>query len=375
MEKIWNLKKQGDLNEIKHLSAALNVNMTIARLLVQRGIKTFNEAKAFFRPRLSDLHDPFLMKDMEKAVVRLEQAIARQEKILIYGDYDVDGTTSVAMMYIFLKSRINHLEFYIPNRYSEGYGISHKSIDFAAENGFSLVIALDCGIKAVEKITDAKRRGVDFIICDHHNPDDIVPPAEAVLDPKQADCNYPYKELSGCGVGFKFLQAYCQKNNIELEELYDLLDLVVVSIASDIVPITGENRVLAYYGLKKLNSNPGMGLQTIINLAGINGNDITISDIVFKIGPRLNASGRIEHGKKSVQILVSIDEDKSDILGEEIDSFNEIRKTLDRDITQDALDMIEKDETMKYMNSTVLYNRDWHKGVVGIVASRVTEQF
>ncbi len=375
MEKIWNLKKQGDANEIKHLSAALNVNMTIARLLVQRDIKTFNEAKAFFRPRLSDLHDPFLMKDMEKAVERLELAIGRQEKILIYGDYDVDGTTSVAMMYLFLKSRINHLEYYIPNRYSEGYGISLKSIDFAVENGFSLVIALDCGIKAVEKITDAKKRGVDFIICDHHNPDEIVPPAVAVLDPKQSDCNYPYKELSGCGVGFKFMQAYCQKNNIELEEIYDLLDLVVVSIASDIVPITGENRVLAYYGLKKLNSNPGMGLQTIINLAGINGNDITISDIVFKIGPRLNASGRIEHGKKSVQILVSVDEDKSDILGEEIDSFNEIRKTLDRDITQDALDMIEKNEMMKFMNSTVLYNRDWHKGVVGIVASRVTEQF
>lgn len=375
MERIWNLKKQGDPNEIKHLSAALNVNMTIARLLVQRDIKTFNDAKVFFRPRLSDLHDPFLMKDMDKAVERLELAIKRQEKILIYGDYDVDGTTSVALMYLFLKSRVSHLEYYIPNRYSEGYGISPRSIDFAIENGFTLVIALDCGIKAVEKITDAQQRGLDFVICDHHNPDETVPPAVAVLDPKQPDCNYPYKDLSGCGVGFKLLQAYCQKNEIELEEIYDLLDLVVVSIASDIVPITGENRVLAYYGLKKLNSNPGMGLQTIINLAGINGSDITISDIVFKIGPRLNASGRIEHGKKSVQILVSIDEDKSDILGEEIDSFNEIRKTLDRDITQDALDMIEKDPVIKDMNSTVLYNRDWHKGVVGIVASRVTEQY
>ncbi|MBW6537690.1 MAG: single-stranded-DNA-specific exonuclease RecJ [Mariniphaga sp.] len=375
MEKIWTLKKQGDPNEIKHLSAALNVNMTIARLLVQRGITTFNEAKAFFRPRLSDLHDPFLMKDMDKAVARLELAINNQEKVLVYGDYDVDGTTSVALMYTFLKPRLNHIEYYIPDRYSEGYGISPKSIDYAAEKGFSLIIALDCGIKAVDKIADARERGLDFVICDHHNPDDEVPPAVAVLDPKQSDCNYPYKELSGCGVGFKLLQAYCQKNNIELEEIYDLLDMVVVSIASDIVPITGENRVLAYYGLKKLNSNPGMGLQTIINLAGINGNDITISDIVFKIGPRLNASGRIEHGKKSVQILVSIDEDKSDILGEEIDSFNEIRKTLDRDITQDALDMIENDPVMKAMNSTVLYNRDWHKGVVGIVASRVTEQY
>ena len=375
MERMWNLKKQDDLNEIKHLSAALNVNMTIARLLVQRGIKTFNDAKAFFRPRLSDLLDPFLMKDMEKAVARLELAINNREKVLVYGDYDVDGTTSVALMYTFLKPRIEHIEYYIPDRYTEGYGISPQSIDYAEKNGFSLIIAIDCGIKAVEKITNAKERGIDFVICDHHNPDDEVPPAVAVLDPKQPDCPYPYKELSGCGVGFKFLQAYCQKNNVELEEIYDLLDLVVVSIASDIVPITGENRVLAYYGLKKLNSNPGVGLQTIINFAGINGSEITISDIVFKIGPRLNASGRIEHGKKSVQILVARDEDKSDLLGEEIDSFNEIRKTLDRDITQDALDMIVKDPEMADMKSTVLYNRDWHKGVVGIVASRVTEQF
>jgi single-stranded-DNA-specific exonuclease len=375
MEKVWNFKKQGDQNEIKHLSVALNVNMVIAKLLVQRGIKTFNEAKAFFRPRLSDLHDPFLMKDMDKAVDRLETAIANREKILVYGDYDVDGTTSVALMYTFLKSRFEHIEYYIPDRYSEGYGISPKSIDYSVENGFSLVIALDCGIKAVDKIANAKERGLDFIICDHHNPDNEVPPAVAVLDPKQPDCNYPYKELSGCGVGFKFLQAYCQKNNIEQEEVHDLLDLVVVSIASDIVPLTGENRVLAYYGLKKLNSNPGIGLQTIINVAGLNGIEITISDIVFKIGPRLNASGRIEHGKKSVQILVSNDEDKSDLLGEEIDSFNEIRKTLDRDITQEALDMIENNGELKNMNSTVLYNRDWHKGVVGIVASRVTEQY
>jgi len=375
MDRIWNLKKQGDQNEVKHLSAALNVNMVIARLLVQRGIKTYNDAKAFFRPRLSDLHDPFLMKDMDKAVERLNIAVEKQEKVIVYGDYDVDGTTSVAMVYAFLKQRINDIEYYIPDRYSEGYGISPKSIDYAEESGCTLIVALDCGIKAVAKIADAKQRGIDFIICDHHNPDDEVPPAVAVLDPKQSDCNYPYKELSGCGVGFKLLQAYCQKNEVELEEIYDLLDLAAVSIAADIVPITGENRVLAYYGLKKLNSNPGIGLQTIINFAGINGTEITISDIVFKIGPRLNASGRIEHGKKSVQILVSDDEDKSDLLGEEIDSFNEIRKTLDRDITQDALDTIENDEELKAMNSTVLYNRDWHKGVVGIVASRVTEHF
>ena len=375
MDKIWNYKKQGDVNEVKHLSAALNVNMVIARLLVQRGIKTFNEAKAFFRPRLSDLLNPILMKDMDKAVERIERAIRDQEKVLVYGDYDVDGTTSVAMMYSFLKSRIEHIEYYIPDRYSEGYGISPQSINYAIDNGFTLVIALDCGIKAVEKITDAKERGLDFIICDHHNPGDKIPPAVAVLDPKQPECKYPNKELSGCGVGFKLLQAYCQKNNLEQDEVFDMLDLLVVSIASDIVPIVGENRVMAYYGLKKLNTNPGIGLQTIINLAGLAETEITISDIVFKIGPRLNASGRIEHGKKSVQILVSESEEKSDLIGEEIDSFNEIRKTLDRDITQDALDMIEASEELKYMNSTVLYNRDWHKGVVGIVASRVTEQY
>lgn len=375
MDRIWNLKKQGDQNEVKHLSAALNVNMVIARLLVQRGIKTYPEAKAFFRPRLSDLHDPFLMKDMDKAVARLDKAVENKEKVIVYGDYDVDGTTSVALMYSFLKQRIKDIEYYIPDRYSEGYGISPKSIDYAVEKGVTLIVALDCGIKAVEKIAKAKERGIDFIICDHHNPDDEVPPAVAVLDAKQSDCNYPYKELSGCGVGFKLLQGYCKKHDIDYEEIYDLLDLVAVSIAADIVPITGENRVLAYYGLKKLNSNPGIGLQTIINFAGISGTEITISDIVFKIGPRLNASGRIEHGKKSVQILVSTDEDKSDLLGEEIDSFNEIRKTLDRDITQDALDTIENSPEFKGKNSTVLYNRDWHKGVVGIVASRVTEQY
>ncbi len=375
MDKFWNLKKQGDTNEVKHLSAALNVNMIISRLLVQRGIRTFNEAKAFFRPRLSDLLDPFLMKDMDLAVERIEQAITRKEKVIVYGDYDVDGTTSVAMMYSFLKSRIEIIEYYIPDRYSEGYGISPQSINYAIDNGFTLIIALDCGIKAVEKIEDAKNRGLDFIICDHHNPDDKIPPAVAVLDPKRPDCSYPNKELSGCGVGFKLLQAFCIKNNVEQVEIFELLDLLAVSIASDIVPIEGENRVLAYYGLKKLNSNPSIGLQTIINLAGLAETEITISDIVFKIGPRLNASGRIEHGKKSVQILVSDDEVQSDLIGEEINSFNEIRKTLDRDITLEAIDMIEKNEELKSMNSTVLYNRDWHKGVVGIVASRVTEQY
>ncbi|HPJ78470.1 MAG TPA: single-stranded-DNA-specific exonuclease RecJ [Prolixibacteraceae bacterium] len=373
MDKIWSIKPQGDNNDIKHLSAALNVNMVIANLLAQRGVKTFNEARSFFRPRLSDLHDPFLMKDMDRAVERLERAIRNQEKVLIYGDYDVDGTTSVAMLYLFLKDYLTHIDYYIPDRYTEGYGISPQSIEFAAREDFSLVIVLDCGIKAVEKVKMARDQGLDFIICDHHNPGESIPEAVAVLDPKRPDCPYPYKELSGCGVGFKLLQAYTLKNNINPEKLHDLLDLVVVSIASDIVPITGENRVLAWYGLKKLNTDQGMGLQTIINFTGLKGEEISISDIVFKIGPRLNASGRIEHGKKSVQILVSVDTVSSDALGEEIDSFNEIRKTLDRDITQDALDMIERDEAMRSRNSTVIYNRDWHKGVVGIVASRLTE--
>lgn len=375
MERVWKVKPQGDINEIKHLSAALSVDMIIANLLVQRGINNYNDAKAFFRPRLNDLHDPFLMKDMDKAVERLERAIRDQEKVMIYGDYDVDGTTSVAMMYLFLKKRIKDLHFYIPDRYSEGYGISPKSIEYAIGEKFSLVIVLDCGIKATQKIAYAKEQGLDFVICDHHNPDEEIPKAFAVLDPKRPDCRYPYKELSGCGVGFKYLQAYCEKNDVPLPELYDLLDLVVVSIASDIVPVTGENRVLAHYGLKKLTSNPLTGLKTIINFSGLNPENITISDIVFKIGPRLNASGRIEHGKKSVEILVAENENLAAVLGDEINSYNEIRKTLDRDITQEALDMIQNSEFFRDRKSTVLYNRDWHKGVVGIVASRLTEYY
>ncbi len=375
MEKLWKIKPQGDPNEVKHLSAALNVEMVIAKLLVQRGISTYNDARAFFRPRLSDLHDPFLMKDMRKAVERIEKAIANQEKVIIYGDYDVDGTTSVALMYQFLKKRIKDLQYYIPDRYSEGYGISPKSIEYATSENVSLVIVLDCGIKAVEKIEGAKKQGIDFIICDHHNPGEEVPKACAVLDPKQKDCNYPFKDLSGCGVGFKLCQAFCEQNDVPIQELYDLLDLVVVSIASDIVPVTGENRILAYYGLKKLASNPCLGLKTIIQYSSLNGNDISISDIVFKIGPRINASGRIEHGKKSVAIMVVEDEKEAMELGDEINSYNEIRKTLDRDITQEALDMIQNNEYTQNNKSTVLYNRDWHKGVVGIVASRITEYY
>ncbi len=375
MDKVWNLKQEGDSNIIKHLSVALNVDMVIANLLAQRGVTNYAEAQAFFRPKLSDLHDPMLMKDMDKAVERLERAIDNQEKVLIYGDYDVDGTTSVAMMYQFLRSRLKNLDYYIPDRYSEGYGISKSSILYAAEQKISLVIVLDCGIKAVEKIQMAKDLGIDFIICDHHNPGDSIPNAVAVLDPKRSDCPYPYKELSGCGVGFKLLQAFSKRNNIPFSELTELLDLLVVSIASDIVPLTGENRVLAYYGLKKLNTSPSIGLKTIMQFSGLNTEEKSVSDIVFKIGPRLNASGRIEHGKKSVAILTATNEEDSLLLGDEINSYNEIRKTLDRDITQEALDMIKRDPAHVTKNSTVIYNRDWHKGVVGIVASRLTEYF
>jgi len=375
MSKVWNIKKEGDINIIKHLSAALNVNMVIANLLAQRGITTYAEAQSFFRPKLTDLHDPFLMKDMDKAVERLERAINDQENVLIYGDYDVDGTTSVAMMYQFLRTRIQNLDYYIPDRYSEGYGISKTSIYYAHEKKITLVIVLDCGIKAVEKIKMAKDLGIDFIICDHHNADTIIPDAIAVLDPKRPDCDYPYKELSGCGVGFKLLQAYSKQNNVPFAELNELMDLLVVSIASDIVPVTGENRVMAYYGLKKLNTSPSIGLKTIMQYSGLIAQEISISDIVFKIGPRLNASGRIEHGKKSVAILTSTNEAEALLLGDEINSYNEIRKTLDRDITQEALAMIERNPEHESKNATVLYNRDWHKGVVGIVASRLTEHF
>jgi len=374
MQKSWRIKKPADINDLKHLSAALNVDMAIANLLIQRGIKTFSEARSFFRPKLTDLHDPFLMKDMDKAVARVKKAIDNDEKVMIYGDYDVDGTTSVALMYSFLKSRLTNIEYYIPDRYMEGYGISRLSIDYASENKITLVIVLDCGIKAVDKIAYAKELGIDFIICDHHNPDDTIPDAIAVLDPKQSDCLYPFKELSGCGVGFKLIQAFCMNQGIPEEVAFELLDLVVVSIASDIVPLMGENRVLAYFGLQKLNSNPSTGLKTIIKYAGLVG-EIKINDIVFKIGPRLNASGRIEHGKKSVAILLAEDAKELDDLGLEINSYNEIRKTLDRDITQEALEIIEKSQFYKGRVSTVIYNRDWHKGVIGIVASRLTEYY
>lgn len=374
MEKNWIIKEQGHPDDVKHMMEVLGVEFPIANLLVQRGITTFDQARAFFRPSLSDLHDPFLMKDMEKAVIRLDNAIKGGEKIMIYGDYDVDGTTAVSMFLSFLKKYTPHLTYYIPNRYSEGYGISVKGIDQAAQLGVSLIVALDCGIKAVEKVAYARQKGIDFIICDHHTAGNTLPDAVAVLDPKRPDCTYPYKELSGCGVGFKLLQAYCIKNNIDLQYLYEFLDLVAVSIASDIVPITGENRILAFYGLRKLNTNPRNGLKAIIQIAGIWDN-ICIDDIVFKIGPRINAAGRIDTGKSSVELLIAEDEEMASAQGELINDYNNTRKNIDATITREALAMIAADRELQNRRTTVVYNPNWHKGVIGIVASRLIESY
>ncbi|WP_066630104.1 single-stranded-DNA-specific exonuclease RecJ [Labilibacter marinus] len=375
MEKRWNIKDTGDEEKIKHLCEVLNVDRFISNLLVQRGIDTYDEAKAFFRPSLDQLYDPFLMKDMDKAVDRLEKAIDANEKVIVYGDYDVDGTTSVALVYSFLRSYFKNIDFYIPNRYEEGYGISYKGIDHFAEEKCSLVIALDCGIKAVEKMEYAKERGIDFIICDHHTPGDVLPDAAACLDPKRADCSYPDENLSGCGVGFKFIQAFCVKRDLDHTKLYDLLDLVAVSIASDIVPIAGENRILAHFGLEKLNTNPGIGLKHIVKVAGMQGREITISDIVFKIGPRINAAGRIDSGGDAVDLLVSDNEEKANSMSIDIDKCNDTRKGFDRDITQQALDLIANSDELKSKKATVLFEPEWHKGVIGIVASRLTESY
>ena len=363
-------------NEIKNkLANELSISPVLAKLLVQRGIVTFDDARSFFRPDLNDLHDPFLMKDMDKAVERLTKAMQRNEKILIYGDYDVDGTTSVSLVYRFLVKFYSNLDFYIPDRYNEGYGISIKGIDFAAQNNFKLIIALDCGIKAVEKIKYAKTLGVDFIICDHHNPDDELPPAVAVLDTKRNDCTYPYKHLSGCGVGFKLMQAFAMENNIHFEELIPLLDLLALSIASDIVPITGENRILAFFGLKQLNSNPSTGVKAIIEVCGLKDREITISDIVFKIGPRINASGRMKLATEAVELMVSRDYNFAYERSGTINEYNNDRKDLDKNITDDAIAMIRLDESYAERKSIVVYKPDWHKGVIGIVASRLAEEY
>ncbi len=390
MEKRWKIKEKGEGEIIKQLAAELNIDDELANLLVQRGVHSFDEAKAFFRPELTQLHDPFLLNDMDKAIARILLAKKNNEKILVFGDYDVDGTTAVALVYTFLQSQgFEHLDFYIPDRYEEGYGVSKKGIDFAGENDFKLVIALDCGIKDVEKVAYAKTLGIDFIICDHHRPGDHLPAAVAVLDPKRNDSTYPYHELSGCGVGFKLVQAYAQHKNIPFESLLKYLDLVVVSIASDIVPITGENRVLAYFGLKLINKSPRPGFEAILTYSNINrraaesqapgegifSRELTISDLVFLVGPRINAAGRIESGRNSVNLLISPDIEKAQVFAQQINEFNTTRRDLDSSITQQALDMIGKDIEMSKAKATVVFNPEWHKGVIGIVASRLTETY
>lgn len=387
IEKRWVVKPQGEPEAVAHLATALKISPVLANLLVQRGIDSVEEARRFFNPQLQDLHDPFLMKDMDRAVERVEAAVRNQEKIMVYGDYDVDGTTAVALVYKFLR-HLGHknLLFYIPDRYTEGYGISLKGIDLAAHKGVSLVIALDCGIKAIEKVDYAKSKGVDFIICDHHLPAEEIPRAVAVLDPKRTDCNYPFDELSGCGVGFKLVQAYAIKNGMSFSEVAPLLDLLVVSIASDIVPLTDENRVLAHYGLRRLNEHPSKGLHSIIKICGLDKHAITIDDIVFKIGPRINAAGRMRMdendenaapsgGHAAVSLLIEASESLAVEYGNVIDTFNQDRKSIDRSVTIEAHDFIERHPRMKMLKSTVIYNPKWMKGIVGIVASRLIETY
>ena len=387
IEKRWVVKPQGNPEAVAAMAAATGISPVLANLLVQRGIDTLEKAKKFFNPQLSDLHDPFLMKDMDKAVERVERAVRNREKIMVYGDYDVDGTTAVALVYKFLR-QIGHkdLLFYIPDRYTEGYGISTKGIDHAARKGATLIIALDCGIKAIEKVDYAERKGVDFIICDHHLPAEEIPRAVAVLDPKRADCSYPFDELSGCGVGFKLVQAYCQKNGIPFQQIEPLLDLLAVSIASDIVPLVDENRILAHYGLLRLNASPSKGLLSIIKICGLDRHNITIDDIVFKIGPRINAAGRMRMdendenaapsgGYAAVNLLIEGNESLAEEFGSVIDGFNQDRKCIDRSVTQEAHDFIEAHAELKAAKSTVIYNPRWMKGIVGIVASRLIETY
>lgn len=373
MIRAWKIK-DGQIDAVRKLSEELSVSPVIATLLIQRGIRTFDEAKDFFRPDISKLYDPFLLNGMESAVERMQKALSSGEKILVYGDYDVDGTTSVAMMFSFLRSRHDKVDFYIPDRYKEGYGVSRQGVDYAIECGATLIIALDCGIKAVDRVAYASSRGVDFIICDHHTPGDTLPAAVAVLDPECADSGYPFRHLSGCGVGFKLLQAYASRNQIPEEEVTCYLDLLAVSIASDIVPLVDENRILAFHGLRKLNSNPSLGLKTIIDTAGLAGKNITIDDIVFKIGPRINAAGRIESGCQAVDLLIAENPEQAIMHCERINLHNQTRRNIDKTITEEAIHEISA-RSDKYKYSTVLFNAGWHKGVVGIVASRLIENY
>ena len=359
----------------EQLAQEAGVHPALGHLLVQRGFTTPHEAKRFFRPQLADLHDPFLMNDMQEAVDRLNEAMIRKERIMVYGDYDVDGCTAVALVYKFLRDFYPNIDFYIPDRYDEGYGVSKKGVEFAAETGVGLIIVLDCGIKAIEEVAYAKELGIDFIICDHHVPDEELPCAVAILNPKREDNRYPYTDLSGCGVGFKFMQAFAQSNGIEFNQLHQLLDLCVISIASDIVPIMGENRILAYHGLRILNSKPSVGLKAVCEVCGVADREVTMNDIIFKIGPRLNASGRMQNGKEAVQLLVERNYPEALELANLIDQYNDARKDLDKQMTEEAIEMAKATPGIDDHRSVVIYNEAWHKGVIGIVASRLTELY
>ena len=368
----WTIKPKPDQEKVNQLMSSLQIDEVIASLLVQRGIETYEAAKSFFRPTLEDLHDPFLMKDMDKAVIRIMQAIEKEENILVYGDYDVDGTTAVSLVSSYLKCNYPNVATYIPDRYEEGYGISYQGIDFAEDNNFSLIIALDCGIKAINKVQYASKKGIDFIICDHHRPAEIIPDAVAVLDPKRIDCEYPYKELCGCGVGFKLIQALASREGKTVEDLVEYLDLVAAAIGADIVPITGENRVLTYFGLQVINENPRTGFKAILNQ--VKKEILTVTDVVFIIAPRINAAGRMKHGQYAVNLLTETDLETAISYAEEIEAFNTDRRDADKRITDEALQQIEELEEQRNY-TTVVYNENWHKGVIGIVASRLTETY
>jgi single-stranded-DNA-specific exonuclease len=373
----WNYKPLApeDLACAEELAEEMRLSLVVAQILVSRGIRTPDEARGFFRPQLQELHDPFLMKDMDRAVERLNEAMGQRERIMVYGDYDVDGCTAVALVYRFITQFYSNVECYIPDRSEEGYGVSQKGVDYAESQGVKLVIVLDCGIKAIDEIQYAKDKGIDFIICDHHVPDEVLPPAVAVLNAKRADNTYPYLDLSGCGVGFKFMQAFAISNGIPFSSLIPLLDLCAISIASDIVPIMGENRILAYHGLRQLNNNPSVGVKAVVDICGLTGKEMTMSDIVFKIGPRINASGRVQNGKESVDLLVERDYKRACAMAETINRYNEERKELDKRMTEEASMVVGQMPEVDAQSAIVIYNADWHKGVIGIVASRLTEEF
>lgn len=374
MEYRWNIKSPSDTQLITELSSQLNnLDSSLTNILIQRGVDSLDKAKKYFRPDINELHSPFLMKDMEEAVERLNQAISKNENILIYGDYDVDGTTSVALVYSYLKSYHSNISYYIPDRYKEGYGISFQSIDFAKDQDISLIIALDCGIKAIDKIAYANERGIDYIICDHHLPGNEIPNAVAVLDPKRSDCEYPYKGLSGCGVGFKFMHAWTLNNNKNIDTLFEYLDLLCISTCADIVPITDENRTLVHFGLERINTTPRLSISTMLNLAGFKKPHLNVMDVVFSIAPRINAAGRIKSGEKAVEMLISEEAELVKDRGNSINELNAERKDLDKSITQEALDMIRADSSFNNRKSTVVFKDNWHKGVIGIVASRLIE--